>query len=397
MIITLKLSSLVLVLWDEVRELPLTLVEASDIVINLSKDEHKSSKTVIDFEDITGYRYERNESNEVLETPILNVTRHMKNLVLLRRHKSVHINLKNQSIEDLDLQLTHSHSRDPSENTQKNFRITITKKLNGDKLTEIEISEVKLILNVEDLLRLSEFASYTPEELYRKAIKKEEEEQVVVQRAACSETRATIHRAFICLPSAGKSCPILKGSIMFNYIQFDTLQLIKETLVKKQFIDHNSIGIVLQNNELLVCDFEDFTMKKDVSLVKKRSIVHPFSLTFNSKESLCSAEGGERVMVRRERNSHVDKIIVRIACKDLVLMVRCMEYLQQRMALYEKWQRFPTRESKLKNLAERQNEEANLAVAVRNFDIFQEELKFINGGFQLVIFISCRIDVEWVI
>ena len=152
-----------------------------------------------------------------------------------------------------------------------------------------------------------------------------------------------IQTAYICFPSAGKSCPILKGNIMFNNTQYDVLKTIKETLKDKQFVDYSSVGFVLQKNELLVCDFEDFIHNRNLTAVKKRSIVLPFSLSFRSKEALCGEDSGKRVMIKAQKNAHVDKIIVRLASKDLTLLLKCVDHNQQKYAIYEKCGRFSSK------------------------------------------------------
>lgn len=382
MAINIIIGEVTIILWDEIREMPLTKLEAVRMSINMDKKEDRKSNIIIDFEDISGYHYERIDATEITETPMLSVTQDIQRLTLKKRRSLVLHSKKYKYAEDDQRRESLAADSSPPRRV-RNFRITVSTQSSGDKTIDIDIKDIKFILYADDLLRIAEFNSYMPEELYERSIHNDEN-QIVAHRAASSDIRILIETAFICMPSAGRHCPILKGNIMLNYTKFDLLNIVKETMLRKQFIDYSRIGVVLQNNELFVCDFEDFIVNKDVSEVKKRSIIHPFSLSFNMKESLCSAEEGAKIMTKGEKNVHIDKIIVRIASKDLILMLKCADLQQQKLGLYHQFTKFANREYKIKQIAERPQREGNLSLYDASFDTLQEELKFVHGGFQLV-------------
>ena len=379
--LNLVIEEISLMLWDEVQSMPLFKLEFLSSAISMVKRANRSAELTINFEAVSGYRYEKGGEDEVLEIGVLSVTQDLRQVTLTRS--------RSLQVATSKLEVASSASDDvirlKSRELAKNFRISARMSPLGDKVTDVDIQEVKLVLHAADILRVSEFVAYKPEDLPNTApgvVQGGGNIEMASERLSSSAVQLTVHAMFVCLPSSGKSCPVISSNIMLSSTQFDVLSIIKHTLKNKQFVNYSSVGGIAQKNEVFICELDDFVHNRDVAAVKKRSIMLPFSLSLNMKEGLCGVENGNRIMVRREKTITIDKIVLRVASKDLILLLKCIEHQQHKNPI-KQHNSSPSKTSETSKQPAISKEALPLA---RHFDVFQEEAKIMSKGLQLVNF-----------
>ena len=89
MTINLAVEQVNVILWDEIIEAPLLKLESVAMTFKMLKSADRSSKIFINFEDVTGYRYERADGSELVEVPMLSVTQNISRMTLTKKRSIV--------------------------------------------------------------------------------------------------------------------------------------------------------------------------------------------------------------------------------------------------------------------------------------------------------------------
>lgn len=215
----LLFDTMKLTLWDETTDLPLTRAQVVEMFLEFSASEKREKLIDIKFREVQLFKYVNVGEKEVSEVSIFNVTTSSeeRSAAMTRRRKfSVEEgwNLEEipQSSQKLELELKKSQ-----QSKSKNCKVEIK----IDELVTammVELQDLRVMVHVNELLRILEFVNYVPEPLI---VEDGDFEQRLIGVKELREPKSLeviviAKNNSICIPSPMEHCLIIQSTSFLN-------------------------------------------------------------------------------------------------------------------------------------------------------------------------------------
>lgn len=109
-----------------------------------------------------------------------------------------------------------------------------------------------------------------------------------------------------------------------------------------------SYRLTLQQTQMIVASQKDFVSDLPLSNLSKRILIHPYNFSFSLKTSVCKDQGSNKMLLFRKDNAFIDQLAIRIASRDLILLLESNFWIQESLASYRKLEPFSSVEPEYK-------------------------------------------------
>lgn len=159
-------------------------------------------------------------------------------------------------------------------------------------------------------------------------------------------------------------------------------------MIEKKLEELYTYKLTMQRTEMMVASEKDFTSSLPLTELTKRILVHPFNLSFSLKTEIYRDQASSKMALFRKDNIFIDQVAIRIASRDLILLLESNFYLKQNLASYKKLVPFTDVESDYKSKLNQRKQLRDDYFARWKIEQMGHDVNMIALGIQLVNFFN---------